>query len=141
MKPLFRIDGVDSLSAKAYLASVIGPRRVALGVRHKVTLRDFNPVKIAENTGAAGVDRACYVSVSLAGGQGLTTPPVLFGSDNSPSDDNGILQLIGPQIGSPIYSFSAVLYPSEQLYAALPTDVLALGITLPIALVVSQEWF
>lgn len=138
-KPLFTVKtepGEGNLSAKAYFASIVGPRRVALGSRRKITLTNDNPVRLVGNSGIKGRNgEACFVSVSLVPGQ--TAELVLFGSDENPSDDNGIPETLSTA-ASGVLRFQAVLNAGEQLYAALPSTAPAGS---SVSIVVSTEWY
>lgn len=139
MEPLFTVSteaGLGNLSAKAYFASIVGPRRVALGSRKKFTLVNDIPVRLIGNTGIQGSQgAACFVSVTLVPGQAATL--VLFGSDENPSDDNGVPEVLSTAT-SGVLRFQAALSPGEQLFAALPS-------TAPpnssVSIVVSTEWY
>lgn len=137
--PLFTVKtepGLGNLSAKSYVASIVGPRRVALGSRTKVTLVPGTPVRLIGNSGIKGRNgEACFVSVTLVPDQ--TAALVLFGSDENPSDDNGIPEVLSTA-ATGVLRFQAVLSAGEQLYAALPSTA---PVGSSVSLVVSTEWY
>ena len=138
-KPLFTVrtePGEGNLSAKAYFASIVGPRRVALGSRKKITLTPDTPVRLVGNTGIKGkFGEACFVSVTLVPDQ--TAALILFGSDENPSDDNGVPEVLSTA-ATGVLRFQAVLNAGEQLFAALPSTAPAGS---SVSIVVSTEWY
>jgi len=138
VEPLFSVKtdpGEGNLSAKAYYASIVGPRRVALGSRRKFTLTNSQSQKLASNTGIQGARGVCFVNVTLVPGQ--TAELILFGSDENPSDDNGVPRVLSTAT-SGVLEFQAALSPGEMLYAALPSTAAANS---SVSLVVSTEWY
>jgi hypothetical protein len=135
-KPLFSVTtepGSGNLSAKPYFASLVGPRRVAAGARKSFTLNNEGSVQLVSNTGTGkGV---CFVSVTLV--PGIAPTLVLFGSNETPSDSDGIPEVLSTA-STGVLRFQAVLNPGEMLFASLPSTAAA-GTS--VSLVVSTEWY
>jgi len=136
VRPFFNIEtvaGEGNLSANSYFASIVGPRRIALGSRQSFALQNDVPVNLINNTGV--IRGVCFVSVSLVPGQPATL--VLFGSDASASDDSGVPEVLSTA-ATGVLRFQATLNPGEALYAALPSTTAP---NTTVNLVVSTEWY
>jgi hypothetical protein len=107
--------GRGNLNAKAYVAAVVGPYRLAHGSQKSLVLTAGTPMLVAKNPGVAGTDQAMFVGVALQPGNAPVT--VLFGpgdqlgnSSNVPAKmDTAVAQLGG-------ISFSSVLLPGDELW-------------------------
>lgn len=131
--------GEGNLNIRAYLASVLGPRRVAHGTRSIVRVPTGNSEELAKNPSQQ--HQAYYVEV--------WTPPqvtagvrMLFSSSES-MGENGVLVVLG--VGtypfSDLNKYKAVLLPSDHLYAQAVSDGAGNPIAGPVPVVVSKVVF
>jgi hypothetical protein len=135
--------GEGNLNVRAYLAAIVGPRRVAHGQRFKRNLQVTQPVQVAKNSSRNS--EAFFVSAWLPEADGL--PPgvgyvVAFSSSETTGDTADVVTL-GTVPGQAINHYSAVLLPDDQLYASVVarTDGAALAAGLVVPLIVSQVAF
>lgn len=136
--------GEGNLNARAYVASLVGPRRVFQGQRKKQQLQTRMATEVARN--ASPHREAFFVAVwlpitaraVLPLGVGIT---LLFSTSESMGDTSDTTTLfLG--VGEPNH-YHAVLLPNEQLFASVfeRTDGTAIpaGTTFPV--MVSQVAF
>lgn len=103
--------GGGNLDARALVAAILGPMRLAHGSCKTFPLATNQPVQVAKNSRAA----PCYVGVSL---DAATAGPLVVLVSGTPSVGlNGIPITLtnthGPYSG---VSYGAVVLPSEELY-------------------------
>lgn len=124
--------GEGNLSAKAYLAAVVGPSRLAYGKNTSQTLSQ-DVAQLVRNSGAAA--QWAYVAVMLPGN--VAGPKVaLFSGKAQIGFNTAIPVSLQRTVGAPGgNSFAAVLQPGEMLYAsAAPGEAAFMVIT-------SVVWF
>lgn len=109
--------GAGNLQEAALRAALVGPFRVAHGLKKTYTLEPDESEVIARNSSAS---RHClYVAVYLP----PTHPgpvPLIVGSEVTPSSSAGVPVVLEPRVGEAGVSFSAVLLPGEDLSAQSP---------------------
>jgi hypothetical protein len=110
--------GRGNLNIRAYIASVVGPRRVAHGQKIKLDLVTQMPTKILGNTGVQANQGVCaYVAVALLASDAVVRE-AMFSSGEMVGANTAIpsvmVNTMGPGAGN---SFSAVLLPGDTLYA------------------------
>jgi hypothetical protein len=120
--------GKGNLNARAYVAAVLGPYRLAMGGQRSLVLTANEPQKIAANPGVAGTDQAMFIGVALQPGQ--VPVSVLFG----PSDQMGGGSSVPANMATTIgaiggVSFAQVLLPGEELWAVSPTNTSLVAFT------------
>lgn len=130
--------GEGNTNLRAYLAAVLGPRRVAHGARRAFRLSNTRPTSIGQNNAREHetVYLQCWIPpaalVGLPGGGAI----LLFSS----SEDMGnavAVNLVTAFPGQVNNHFSAVLLPQEELFVQISTDA-TLGALPSVPLVVSQ---
>lgn len=113
--------GKGNLNARAYMAAVIGPYRLAHGGQRALVLQPNEPQKIAANPGVAGSEQAMFIGVALQRGQ--TPVTVLF----APNDQMGTSSNVPANMSTAAIAmlggigFSAVLLPGEELWVQSDT--------------------
>lgn len=113
--------GEGNLNARAFVAAVVGPYRLAFATQRSMPMTANVPMKIATNPGVAGTRQAMFVGVALQPGEAAIS--VLFGSSESMGGASSVPAnmdtTVGPLAG---VSFSQVLLPGEELWAVAPAD-------------------
>jgi hypothetical protein len=138
--------GEGNLNARAYVASLVGPRRVFQGQRKKRQLEVGRPTEIARN--ASPHKEAFFVSVwipttlpaavAIPFGVGLV---FTFGSSEGLGDTSDVVTLF--RGGSEPNRYQTVLLPNEQLYGSViaRTDGVAIPPGARVPLISSQVAF
>lgn len=124
--------GQGNLDARAFVAALVGPRRIHAGQIRTLPVTVAQPRQILSNTQQA----VAFVSASLAAG---TAGPTLiqFSSGGGQAVDNAIpVQLENTQGAPSGRSFEAILLPGETLYAQLP-----MGAAATVRITTSTVWF
>jgi hypothetical protein len=128
--------GTGNLNLRAYLAAVVGPRRIAHGLREVVQVSPQNPVLIFGNKPQVEV---AYVEVWLPEQSIVALPGagayIAFASSEG-TGHNAIQLLLNA-----MQRFSAVLLPSDQIYAQAVADALRAALANPVPVVVSSVVF
>lgn len=103
--------GEGNLDARALVAAILGPMRLAHGSRKTHVLPSNQPIQVVKNSKAA----PCYVGVSLD--PAVAGPLVVLVSGTPSSGMNSVPITLtnthGPYSG---VSYGAVVLPSEELY-------------------------
>ena len=113
--------GEGNLNARAYVAALVGPYRLAHGSQKPLVLEPNQSMKVVSNPGIAGNDQAMFVGVALQPGQAPVS--VLFG----PSDQLGPTSSVPANMPASAVAmlggigFSAVLLPGDELWVQSPT--------------------
>lgn len=108
--------GEGNLNLRAYVAALVGPRRIAHGRRTVYQLNATNGQLLVKHPGR-GVE-CFYVEVWLPQ-QTAGVVNVLFSADQDAIGETGdLVQLFN---GPPPKRYSAVILPGENLYAQLAT--------------------
>jgi hypothetical protein len=133
--------GTGNLNLRAYVASLVGPRRVTHGARRIYTLSSNKPIMIGENNAPEHecVYLQCWIPASALPGLGGSGALVLF-SDSENMGSGLLVDLFTTFPGQPNSHYSAVLLPQDQLFAQISSDA-SLGPLLSVSLVVSQVTF
>lgn len=111
--------GTGNLNARAYLASVVGPRRIAHGVRIVKPLTG-NPVQVAKSgvQGSEAVYVECWlpqkVLSALPGGGAICA----FSSSENVGENAFQILLSTTQ------RYTAIMIPDDQIYAVVLSDAL-----------------
>jgi hypothetical protein len=120
--------GEGNLNARAYVAAVVGPYRLAHGSQRSLVLAADVPQKIAANPGVNGSDQAMFVGVALQPGQ--LPVSVLFGASSSMGGASSVPANMDTTIGAAGgVSFSQVLLPGEELWVVSPTATALVALT------------
>jgi hypothetical protein len=128
--------GTGNLNVRAYLASVVGPRRVAHGIRN-VKPVSGQPVQIAKSgvQGSEVVYVECWlpqaVIASLPGGGAFFA----FSGNESVGENADQILLSATQ------KYTGILCPDDQLYVAALSDALGAPLANPVRVVVSTVVF
>lgn len=130
--------GTGNLSARAYVASIVGPRRIAHGQRvvKRLPIGGAQPQSVAKNGTPSKTVTYFEIwlpqrSLALPGGGVLAT----FSS--SPNSGESSFQLIL----NAAQRYTGVLLADDQLYAAALTDAAGGALTADVAVVVSTVVF
>ncbi len=124
--------GAGNLSARAHMAAVIGPFRIASGKQSTLSLNESKGLLLAQN-GVRTAESFAFVSVVLAGN--VAGPKrAIFGNNQTFGFNDGIPLLLERSTGEG-NSFSAVLAPGEELYGRSVTGQGTYNV------VVSVVWF
>ena len=125
--------GEGNLNLKAYIAAVLGPRRVAHGTSKQVKrLLEANSTKLVSANPASG--QVGFISVSLVG----SNPGPLIALFDSQQDvgQNSVPTVLSNTLGASAgVSFEGVLLPGDELYARSGVGVGTFDV------VVSVNWF
>jgi hypothetical protein len=129
--------GTGNLNARAYLASVVGPRRIAQGQRTVKPVPTTKMVQLLRNVGSVeALYFECWLPqqdlLSLAGGGALLS---FSGSDNGGGENGYQLVLTATQ------RYSGVLLPNEQLFATTLTDATGGPLIAPVSLIIASVGF
>lgn len=140
--------GEGNLNVRAYVASLVGPRRVFQGQRKKFSLQANRATEVARN--ASPHNEAFFVSVWLSGsgiariapalpvGAGVT---MLFSSSEGMGETSDTVTLF--RGGAQPNHYQTVLLPNDQLFASVleRTDGVAIPAGSLIPILVSQVAF
>lgn len=134
--------GDGNTNLRAYIASVVGPRRVAHGARRMYTLRSDRPILIGQNNAAERecVYLQCWVAGAALAGLGGAGALVLFADSEDASSTGQLVNLATGFPGQLNNGYSAILLPQDQLYAQIFANA-ALGVLPEIKVVVAQVTF
>ena len=113
--------GEENLNLRAYIASLVGPRRVSYGATRMYTVPSGRSIQIGQN--AARDHEAVYLhcwlpTQALAAVAGSGGAFFLF-SDDDEAGDGQLVSLVPKQVNQ---FHSAVLLPQDQLFARLFSD-------------------
>lgn len=129
--------GEGNLNVRAYLASIVGPRRVAHGQRYVKRVPLTGAVMLLRSTGT-GKQATFFevwlpqVSLALPGGGALLS----FLSSDSGGPDNGYqIALTATQ------RYSGIILGDDQLYAAALADAAGGALAAPVSVVVTSVVF
>ena len=124
--------GEGNLNLKAYIAGVVGPKRVAFSAKQVKTLLEANSTKLINNNPQSG--QVAFVSVSLVGPSAAATP-ALFDSQQDVGQ-NSIPSFLSGTLGAASgISFEAVLLPGDDLFGRAGIGAGTFNV------VVSTSWF
>ena len=121
--------GKGNLNARAYVAAVVGPYRLAHGGQRALVLTAGQAEKIAANPGVAGTDQPMFIGVALQAGKAPVT--VLFG----PNSEMGNSSNVPANMSLPAVAmlggigFSCILLPGEELWVQSPSDTSLVAFT------------
>jgi hypothetical protein len=124
--------GQGNLSAKVYMAAVIGPQRVAFGAIKVFSLSESKATQVASNSSASA--QICFMSMSLqvnnAGPlSAMVSNGAMLGLGNLPVR---LVNLVASAGGN---SFTSILLPGEELWASSGPGAGTFNV------VVSTNWF
>lgn len=112
--------GEGNLQLALLFASIVGPLRIAHGVKRAVRLEKDEAKKVSNNSSASR--HVLYVTLYLP----ISDENKLLltvGGEDTPGDNSGLPVELAPRIGlEGGVGFSAVLLPGETLYAISPLD-------------------
>lgn len=138
--------GEGNLNLRAYIASLVGPRRVAHGARRTYVLTPGQAVQIGANNARdkEAVYLECWVPFSALVALGIGTGALVLFSDSENTGSGVLVNLSTVFPGQQNSRYSAVLLPDDVLFAqltgssvsGLPLGVFATLASLPV--VVSQ---
>jgi hypothetical protein len=130
--------GSGNLNLRAYIASLVGPRRIAHARRTVYRVHDNKATQIAKN--GSGTKSVFYVEAwtpQQAGGGGLVN--FLFSNSQDAVGETGVaVSAVPGQIVS-LTNYRAILLPGENLYVQLGPQ--AVGVLPPQPLVVAEVHF
>ncbi len=106
-------EGAGNLDAKAYIASIVGPRRVLFGKHTSVTLTEGTAVQLGKNAGAQ--TQWGHMTVVLPGN--VAGPKVALFSANQSNGFNTAIPVSLQRTTGPGNTFEAVLQPGDMVYA------------------------
>lgn len=112
---LIKDPGVGNLNLRAFVASLLGPRRVAHGQRRVVQVPTQQGGLVANNKVTG--HEAMYVEVWLPTQRVAAGARIMFASSED-MGENGVLRLFTTEEDH----YQAVLLPNEQLYARIISD-------------------
>ncbi len=112
--------GEGNLNARAYVAALVGPYRLAHGSQKPLVLEPDQPMKVVSNPGVAGTDQAMFVGVALQPGQAPVN--VLFGPSNQLGPTSSVPAELPVSAVAMLggIGFSAVLLPGDELWVQSP---------------------
>jgi len=132
--------GEGNLNIRAYLASVVGPKRVAHGTRSVVRVPTANSEELAKNPSKN--HQVYYIEVWLPAQAGAVGARVLFSSSES-MGESGVLITFNPPAapGQLNDRYRAVLLPTDHLYAQVISDAGGQPVVGQVPMVVSKVVF
>ena len=136
---LIKDPGLGNLNLRAYVATVVGPRRIAHGQRRVHQLQVNQSTELAKNAGR-GLE-ALYVEAWLPR-QAVAVGLQMLVSSSEGMGESAELVTLGVVGGGAILDrYRAVLLPNEQLYAQPLTDAAGQPLGDRTPLVVSTVFF
>lgn len=128
--------GTGNLNLRAYLAAVVGPRRIAHGLREVIQVSPNGPIQLFGNKPQIEV---AYMEVWLPA-QSLAVLPgagVYLAIASSEGTGHNAIQFLL----NAMQRFSAVLLPSDQIFAQAMADANGGALANPVPVVVSSVVF
>ena len=131
--------GVGSLNLRAYVASVVGPKRAAFGQRSIRLVPPTQSAELAQNV--APNDQVDYVEVWIPNQLLAAGLRILFSSSESMGETAELVAL-GVFVDNKVLDrYRTILLPKDQLYAQVISDLAGAPITDPVPVVVSKVTF
>lgn len=110
--------GEGNLNLRAYIASVLGPKRAAHGARSEKQVRFDRGTLIAKNAPGGKQHQCLYVQCWMPGKKVGDLIDQTSGFFRFSSDENmGATSVMVQVFPNELFTYSAVLLPNEQLYA------------------------
>ena len=129
--------GEGSLNARAYVASIVGPKRATHGQRAIRRVPANNTELLAKNSGKPPA--VVYVEVWLPRqyvGAGLR---LLFSSSSDAGESGNLVTLVA--FPGEMDRYRAILLTNEELYAQVVSDAAGNAVASPVSVVVSTVTF
>lgn len=122
--------GTGNLNLRAAFAAIVGPKRLAHGIRRtKVLDASKSSTLIARNPDAQNKELCTYVSVTLSQAFTPGTYTVVFGGDQAVNGNSGIPIKFTDSTPNAFELYGEVLLPGEELYAQVSTGTVQVTIT------------
>lgn len=133
--------GKGNLNLRAYIASIVGPQRVAFGKRTVRRLPVNGSEEIVKNDARAEESVVVYVEVWVPHQILATGRRILFSSSDS-MGENAELVVLGTFGDNKVLDrYRTVLLPKEQLYAQVISDATGNPVLNPTSIVISKVVF